>query len=623
MKFFKKTAAHLLVFCLLMSAVIISNGSLKTSAAAVNGEYTLSYLSAGGWTYFDAVAYCTTITGIRIQSPSGKGYYLEYATQNSGISGFYSSVKSTDTGTDDYAGSSNSTRTIQRIKIKVFDNSGNSLDSKIIVMYRVKTAADGWLAWVSNATAAEMQSVQTKYSLDGTLDTKSGDAGISGKNITALEIRIFEEDTASSVTPTLDSCETSPSLYYSKDDLTKNPFSKSAEDQMDCLWIETNPARPYYLEYRVAASGGWYSYVSSLNTSDYAGVKGNRITKLNIRAKTKDGSSLTEGVVVMYRAKVNGSWLAWVSNADPEWMAAAQIKYQLTGILDYDSGYAGLSSGAVIEGVEIRVFEENNLNPEITPTGKSKIIGTSHIYQTDNYPTGCESVSAVMALNYFDIDISVDTFIDNYLEKGDRVSFDPNLCFGGDPRSTSGMGCYAPVIEKAVSAAIGNKKLKATAVYGKSVGELCELYIDNDIPVIFWATRDMLKPYKGADISYNGSTISWIAPEHCLLLVGYDDNNYIFHDPLKTETVTYYSKQSVITAYLGMGAQAAVIEVISPQKGDANFDGNVDILDIIRLKKRAAELTKLKSSYNADMNDDGEINGLDLTELRKALIEKV
>lgn len=372
MNFFKKTAAHLLVFCLLMSAVVISNGSLKASAAAVNSEYTLSYLSAGGWTYFDAVAECTTITGIRIQSPSGKSYYLKYATQNYGNKYFFDYVKSTDTGAADYAGSSNISTTVQRIKIEVWDDSGNSLDSKITVMYRVKTAADGWLSWVSNATADEMQSVQAKYDLGGTLDTKSGDAGISGKNITALEIRIFEEDAASSVTPTLGSCETSPSFYYSKDDLTKNPFSKSAEDQMDCLWIETDPEKPYCLEYRVAASGGWYSYVSSLNTSDYAGVGGNRITKLNIRVKAKSGCYLAGGVVVMYHAKVNGSWLAWVSNADPEWMAAAQIKYKLTGILDYGSGYAGLSNNDVIEGVEIRVFEENNLNPEITPHGKKQ-----------------------------------------------------------------------------------------------------------------------------------------------------------------------------------------------------------------------------------------------------------
>src|SRR5699024_6882351 len=41
-----------------------------------------------------------------------------------------------------------------------------------------------------------------------------------------------------------------------------------------------------------------------------------------------------------------------------------------------------------------------------------------HIYQYDSYPTGCESVSAVCALRYSGVDITVDDFIDQYLVKG-------------------------------------------------------------------------------------------------------------------------------------------------------------------------------------------------------------
>ena len=114
MRHLKKISAYLLVFCLLIGAVVILNGNLRVSAAAVTGEYTLSYLSAGNWTEFDAVAECEAITGIRIQSPSGKGYYLKYATYNSGNSGFYSSVKST--ATTDYAGTRDSSKTVQCIK---------------------------------------------------------------------------------------------------------------------------------------------------------------------------------------------------------------------------------------------------------------------------------------------------------------------------------------------------------------------------------------------------------------------------------------------------------------------------------------------------------------------------
>ena len=46
------------------------------------------------------------------------------------------------------------------------------------------------------------------------------------------------------------------------------------------------------------------------------------------------------------------------------------------------------------------------------------IKGIDYIDQTEKYPTGCESISTVMCLNYHKIDISPTEFIDNYIEKG-------------------------------------------------------------------------------------------------------------------------------------------------------------------------------------------------------------
>ena len=43
-----------------------------------------------------------------------------------------------------------------------------------------------------------------------------------------------------------------------------------------------------------------------------------------------------------------------------------------------------------------------------------KLIRVPYIDQTKDYPTGCESVSAVMLLHYLGIPISVDAFIENY-----------------------------------------------------------------------------------------------------------------------------------------------------------------------------------------------------------------
>ncbi len=139
-----------------------------------------------------------------------------------------------------------------------------------------------------------------------------------------------------------------------------------------------------------------------------------------------------------------------------------------------------------------------------------------------------------MALNYAGVNITVDDFIDKYLEKGDRNSFDPNICFGGNPYSKSGYGCYSPVIKKALDNILYDSFLYAKEVQGKSISYLCSEYIDRDIPVIFWATQHMEKPRNGTKIPYNNKYIQWISPMHCLLLVGYDDTHYIFHDPQNT-----------------------------------------------------------------------------------------
>ncbi len=60
-----------------------------------------------------------------------------------------------------------------------------------------------------------------------------------------------------------------------------------------------------------------------------------------------------------------------------------------------------------------------------------------------------------MLLQFLGYDISVDTFIENYLEcrkfemrDGQIYGADPNEHFCGSPYSEDDFGCYAPVIKK-------------------------------------------------------------------------------------------------------------------------------------------------------------------------------
>ena len=93
---------------------------------------------------------------------------------------------------------------------------------------------------------------------------------------------------------------------------------------------------------------------------------------------------------------------------------------------------------------------------------KKVCIDVPYIDQSKLYPTGCESVSTVMLLRFLGIDITVDEFIEKYLEKksfeerdGQVYGPDPHRYFCGSPYDDESFGCYAPVIREALEKIIG------------------------------------------------------------------------------------------------------------------------------------------------------------------------
>ena len=203
--------------------------------------------------------------------------------------------------------------------------------------------------------------------------------------------------------------------------------------------------------------------------------------------------------------------------------------------------------------------------------GKKVIIHAPYIDQSVRYPTGCESVSAVMLLQYLGIDITVDEFIETYLEKQDfqkkdGVLFgpDPRKYFCGSPYDEDSFGCYAPVIVKAIEKVFSDVKTgkcgekyadggqyRALDETGTSLEKLLTKYIDDGMPVICWACIDMREPVIGpqwhlletAAGQSTGEIFTWISNEHCMLLVGYDEENYYFNDPHNGNGLTGYPRE--------------------------------------------------------------------------------
>lgn len=235
---------------------------------------------------------------------------------------------------------------------------------------------------------------------------------------------------------------------------------------------------------------------------------------------------------------------------------------------DYDR-----REGAWIVGEEPEVPEPPEEKPWFEPRWTEKngatVIDAPFIDQRVKYPTGCESVSAVMALQYFGVDISVERFIDNYLPRGNAphynasgqyVCCDPELAFPGNPYSTSGWGCYAPVITGCLNRIVDSGKLDVRELHGESLDSLCGQYVDKGIPVILWATVGMQPPVTDSVCLIEGTNrrFVWLYPMHCLLLVGRDSTSYYFNDPMSGKCARY-SKSAVERAYSGISKQAIVL----------------------------------------------------------------
>ena len=232
--------------------------------------------------------------------------------------------------------------------------------------------------------------------------------------------------------------------------------------------------------------------------------------------------------------------------------------------INFDDGLAFVRCSDVDFNVPAeREFSFSNLSAK----GEAFIDDVPMISQFPDFPTGCEAVSTVMALNFLGEEITVSEFIDNYLpisnsfyfKNGELYGPNPNKVYVGDPRTERSFGCMSAAIEKALLNYIDDKS-RIKRYEGVALENLCAKYIDHDIPVLIWVTIAMIPSYDSAEWKTDeNETYVWPANEHCMLMVGYDNYYYYMNDCYKGKLIAY-PKEKTETRYKELGCQAIVIE---------------------------------------------------------------
>lgn len=220
------------------------------------------------------------------------------------------------------------------------------------------------------------------------------------------------------------------------------------------------------------------------------------------------------------------------------------------------------------DNIQINTKKENNFITTQQETSNMKKIEVPTICQYPELPTGCESVAAAMVLQYYGENIVAEDFASGWLRCSENFYTannqlygpDPNEVFAGNPFSENAYGCYATAIVKAVNE--NSAVCKAKKIMNKTVAQLCEEYIKNDKPILIWATMGMKESKSGKSwYLQNGERFTWIAGEHCLVLVGYDEEYYFLNDPQSGSTVAF-QKNIVEKRFKELGMQAVYIYTV-------------------------------------------------------------
>ena len=198
------------------------------------------------------------------------------------------------------------------------------------------------------------------------------------------------------------------------------------------------------------------------------------------------------------------------------------------------------------------------------------------IGQGQDLPTGCESVSAAMVLQYLGFSVTAEEFAREWLprgrfyrdENGVRHGPDPRRAFVGDPHDPEALGCWASAVQTGLSRFLAAKSRDGAGTYrvknetGAELGYLCRRYIDLDLPVLLWVSIDLRPTVNGPwyRLEPGGEPFMWISNEHCVVLAGYDREHYICCDPWKDRGMAAWPRETVWQRHRELGMQAVALE---------------------------------------------------------------
>lgn len=238
-----------------------------------------------------------------------------------------------------------------------------------------------------------------------------------------------------------------------------------------------------------------------------------------------------------------------ISKLDSDYDSLSIVNKDLSNKLDGLSKQKG-----TLRNTYNKIMEEQVMNNTFIIDGVSKIN-----QYTEGYPTGCESAALTILLRYYGLNINMSDVVNRlpkgslpYTENGIRYGGNPYVEFVGHPNSSSSYGVY----EKPIISVAESFKPGIIDGSGMKLDDVLKV-VSEGRPVLVWVSMNMAVPYISTSWTYKptGEKISWMANEHALVIVGYNQNNVVVSDSLNG-SIKYYNRNVFESRYNTYGKRA-------------------------------------------------------------------
>lgn len=195
------------------------------------------------------------------------------------------------------------------------------------------------------------------------------------------------------------------------------------------------------------------------------------------------------------------------------------------------------------------------------------------VLQLPDYHNGCESASSTMLLQYYGYDVTIEDVIAEVpiipleYKDGRLYGANPHEAFTGS-MSSRGYGIYVEPMVEVLENMIDeqNGQHTVTNLTGSSLEDLL-VYVEMGHPIQIWATAS-LQTYeqsgkqewyiKTLDGEYTDETVTFPVSEHCLVLIGFDEEHVVLNNPL--QGLTIWDRDAFEIAFEDMESQAIMID---------------------------------------------------------------